>query len=105
MKLFDSKIKKFLTFLEMEPCTFSAQAQKKKKDNPPREMLSKLRETKTLKKYLIFSQKKAFIIFHETETPKKFFIFQETELSYVSGNRNPKQLLIFQEVTLRARKI
>ena len=30
MKLFDSKIKKFLTFLEMEPCTFSAQARKKK---------------------------------------------------------------------------
>ena len=33
-----------------------------------------------IKKFLIFSQKKAFLIFWDTETPKKFFIFQETEL-------------------------
>ena len=59
----------------------------------------------TLKKLLIFSQKKAFLIFLETDTPKKFLIFQETELSYISGNENPKKLLIFQELTFRARKI
>ena len=53
----------------------------------------------------IYSQKKAFLIFWETETPKKFLIFQEIELSYISGNGNPKKLLIFQEVTFRARKI
>ena len=40
----------------------------------------------TPKKILIFSQKKAFRIFRERETPKKFVIFQETELSYISGN-------------------
>ena len=57
MKLFDSKIKKFLTFLEMEPCTFSAQAQKKKKKSTQRDVF-KLQETKTLEKYLIFSEKK-----------------------------------------------
>ena len=39
------------------------------------------------------------------ETPKKFFIFQETVLSCILGNRDPNKLPIFQEVTLRARKI
>ena len=57
-----------------------------------------------IKKFLIVSQKKAFFIFRETEIPKKILIFQETELSYISGNRNPKRLLIFQEVSFRARK-
>ena len=61
------------------------------------------------KKLLVFSQKKAFLIFRETKAPKKFlvlsresfsgngnpkqfFIFQETELSYISGKGNPKKL-------------
>ena len=42
-----------------------------------------------IKNFLIFSQKKAFLIFRENETPKIFFIFQETELSYVSGSNFP----------------
>ena len=33
-----------------------------------------------IKKFFIFSQKKAFLIFWEMETPKK--------LPYISGNRN-----------------
>ena len=33
----------------------------------------------SIKKLLTFSQKKHFLIFQETETPKKF-MFQETEL-------------------------
>ena len=32
-----------------------------------------------IKKFLMFSQKKALLIFWETETPKKFLIFRETE--------------------------
>ena len=54
-----------------------------------------------IKKFLIFSQKKAFLIFWETKILKKFVIFQETELSYISGNgnRNPKKLLIFLEMS------
>ena len=40
-----------------------------------------------IKKFLLFSGKEAFLI------------FQETELSYISGSRNSKKLLIFQEVT------
>ena len=39
-----------------------------------------------IKKSLIFSQKNAFLIFQETETPKKFLIFQERELFYISEN-------------------
>ena len=55
-----------------------------------------------IKKFFLLSQKKAFLIFRETETTKKLFIFQETELSYISGNGNPKKLLIFQEVISQA---
>ena len=36
---------------------------------------------------------------------KKFLIFQETELFYISGNRNPKKLLIFEELTFQAQEI
>ena len=36
---------------------------------------------------------------------KKFLIFKEIELSYNSGNGNPKKLFIFQEVNLLAQKI
>ena len=46
-----------------------------------------------IKKFLIFFQKKAF------------FIFQETELSYISGNRNHQKLLIFHKVTFQAGKM
>ena len=42
-------------------------------------------ETKTIKKLLTFSQKKAFLIFWKTENPKKLFISQETDFSYISG--------------------
>ena len=62
------------------------------------------RKTETPKKSLIFSQKKAVLIFPETETLKIFLMFLETELSYISGNGNPKKLLIFQEVNFQARK-
>ena len=37
-------------------------------------------------KKLLFSQKKAVLMFQEMETPKKFFMFQETELSYALGS-------------------
>ena len=36
-----------------------------------------------IKRFLIFSQKKAFLIFRESETQQKFFVFQETKLSYI----------------------
>ena len=48
-----------------------------------------------IKKCLIFSLKKAFLIFWKTKTPIKFLIFQETELFDISRNGNPKKLLIF----------
>ena len=48
-------------------------------------------------KFLIFFQKKAFLIFWETMIPKRFLIFQEMEISYISGNSNPKKLFIFRK--------
>ena len=39
-----------------------------------------------IKKFLVFSQNKALLIFQEKKTSKKIFIFQEVELSYISGN-------------------
>ena len=59
--------------------------------------IKKFQETEAPEKILIFSQKKAFLIFQETESPKKNFTFQESELSYFS--------LIFQEATFGARKM
>ena len=44
-----------------------------------------------IKKFLIFSKKKVFLIFQETEIPKTLFRFQESQVSYISGNRNPKK--------------
>ena len=46
------------------------------------------RKKTTPRKFLIFSKRKAFLISWKTETP----------ILYVSGNRNPGKLLIFQEV-------
>ena len=44
-----------------------------------------------IKKFLIFSQKKAFLIFQETENTKKNFKFQEMEInstfSYFRGRK------------------
>ena len=53
----------------------------------------------SIKEFLIFSQKKAFLLIREmeTKTPKKFLIFQETETL--------RKLLIFQEVTFWAGKV
>ena len=81
-KISSSKIKNFLIFQEME--LFGS----------------------NIKKFLIFSQKKVFLI------------FREVELSYILGNRKPlkkfliiwetvtlKTLFIFQEVTFQARKV
>ena len=77
---------------------FSGQAQKIKiKIHPDKTFYTPILKTETPEKFLIFSQKKVVLPFQETETPKKFFAFQETELSYISGNGNPKKLLMFQE--------
>ena len=86
MKFFSSNIKKFFIFSQKKAVLI-------------------LQETETPKKFLRFYQKKAFQLFREMETPKKYLRFKETELSYISGNGNPKKLLIFQEVIFRAPKV
>ena len=50
-------------------------------------------EIETSRKLIIFPQKIAFLIFWETETSRKFVIIRK------------ENLLVFQEVTLRARKV
>ena len=47
----------------------------------------------TPKKFLIFSQNKAFLIFRETETPKKFFMFQE--IFYISASIFPRSTIFY----------
>ena len=67
---------------------FKSKLEKLKK-NPLKKVLS----GSNIKKFLISSQRNAFLIFRETKTQKKIFIFQETELffifqkaSYISGS-------------------
>ena len=73
----------------------------KNKKSPPRKKFLIFRETElsssNIKKNLVFSQKKAFLISREMETPKK--------IPYISRNVSPKKMLIFQEVIFRARKM
>ena len=96
-------LKKFLIFSKEsfsyvfpnETLRFSPQARKIKETYPKKFLM--LQETKTPQFFFIFSQRKAFLIFRETEIPKKFLIFQETEA--------PKKLLIFKELNFRARKM
>ena len=86
MEFFSAKIKKSLLFQEME------------------------HSRSKIKKFLIFSQKKGFLIFREMEifyilgngNPEIIPYISERELSDTSGNKNPKKLLIFREVTFRA---
>ena len=76
-----SKKKAFLIFLEMESCTFWAQAWRKK---------STWENFLYSGKLLIISQK-LLLHFGKWKPRKKFLIFQETELSYISGNGNPEK--------------
>ena len=92
----------------------------KNKKNPPRENFS----YSNIKKFLIFSPKKAVLIFQEMETLKNYFIFSQKKSFLVFRKTKPPppplqtppppptknkknflyfiKLLIFQEVTFRA---
>ena len=65
----------------------------------------------TPKKFLIFFQKKAFLIYLETETPppsppkKKFLYFRKQNFLIFQETETPKKFLIFHKVTFRARKM
>ena len=70
--------KKFLMFQEIE--LLNPEPEKKKKKNPSWKKLLIFEEIEIfnfyVKKFFIFSQKKAFLIFRETETLKIFFYFR-----------------------------
>ena len=53
----------------MEPCTFLAQARRIKEVHS--EKISYTSGKEAPKKFFVFSKKKAFLIFLETETPKR----------------------------------
>ena len=57
-----------------------------------------------INKFLYFLNRKILLHFGKPTSRKNVLIFQETETSYISGNRHPKKLLMFQEVTFRAQK-
>ena len=48
-------------------------------------------------KTIIFLQKKTDIIFQKFQELQKFLILHGTEVSYISENRSPKKLLIFEK--------
>ena len=73
MKLSNSNIKKFLIFQEM------------------------FQETETQRKFIMFSQKKAVLIFQKKETPKKFLMFKETENLKSFLYFRKRNFLIFRE--------
>ena len=50
-----------------------------------------------IKRLLIFSQKKAFLIFQKTKTLKKLFLFQEIELSLFQEMETLKNFLYFKK--------
>ena len=69
--------------------TLFSRSSKNKKKNPPQENFL----CSNIKKLLIFSQKKAVLIFQETESTKEILMFQEMELSYL----RKRNCLIFRE--------
>ena len=83
--LISLKRKLFLHSWKWNPALFNPGLKKKKKKKKKKTTQRKftlLKETETSKKFIIFSQKKAVLIFQKTEVAKKLFIFQETELWY-----------------------
>ena len=73
--------------------TFQPKLEKQK--NPPRENFL----YSNIKKILIISQKKAFLIFWETETPKKIFIFWEVTFraQKIKRTHSEKNVLFFEK--------
>ena len=60
----------------------------------PKKAVLILQEMEIPKEFLIFSQKKAVFIFQDTETPKIFILFQEMEiLKNFPSPKNKKQQL------------
>ena len=123
MELSDSKIEKFLIFsqkkasliiLEMEFCTFQPKIENIHTEKVSYLLYSgKIELTNSnIKKFLIFSRKKAFLIFRETKTPKKFLTFPRKDLFIYYRKRKPrknslyfrkwkpKKFFIFQEMEL-----
>ena len=80
MELSGSKVKKFLSFLEMDPYTFRPKFKKSKTNVPQENSLYSGKidlSNSNFKKLLTFSQKKVVFIFQEMQTTKKCLIFSQ----------------------------
>ena len=80
MELSGSKVKKFLTFLEIDPYTFRPKLKKIKTNVPQENSLYSGKmdlSNSNIKKLLTFSQKKVVFIFQETQTTEKCLIFSQ----------------------------
>ena len=98
-----SQKKAFLIFPEMEPCIFQLKVKKQK--NPPRENLLYSRKIELsnshIKKFLIFSRKKAFLYFDKRKPRKNFLYFLERNIFLYFRKWKPQRnFLIYQETEL-----
>ena len=86
MELSGSKVKKFLTFLEIDPYTFRPKLKKIKTNVPQENSLYSGKmdlSNSNIKKLLTFSQKKVVFIFQETQTTEKLLIFSQKKVSLI----------------------
>ena len=112
MEISESKIKEFLIFSqkkaflifpEMEPCIFSSRLKSKK--NSPRENFlysGKIELSNShIKKFIIFSRKKAFLYFEKRKPRKNFLYFLERYIFLYFRKWKPRRkFLIYQETEL-----
>ena len=112
MEISESKIKEFLIFLKRKlflyfrkwnPAFFSSSLKNKK--NPPRENFlysGKIELSNShIKKFLIFSRKKAFLCFEKRKPRKNFLYFLKRNISLYFRKWKPRRkFLIYQETEL-----
>ena len=67
--------------------------------------LEKIYFTLILKNFLYFLKRKLFLYLGKWTPGQKFLMFQETDISYTSGNGNPKKTSCISQVTFCAQKM
>ena len=84
----------------------SPSSKNKKKILPEKNPLHFQISCSNIKKFLIFSRKKAFVAFRKTETPKpNFLLFQEVTFQAQKLKQNIlRKFLIFREIELSSHK-
>ena len=81
--------------MELPRPLFSPNSINKKKFTPKKFSRKMELSYTNIEKYIYFLKIKLFLYFGKLKHQKKILIFQETELSYISRNENPKENVIF----------